>query len=436
MSLFECTYKRMIILIKNGANVNELNKDGQTPIFKAYGNSQENKIELLLKHGARVDIKDNDGNNILHYSQYFSPKSIGLIIKASTINLLHETNNLGETPIHRADYCDKILALYKYSKMKYKDITINVKNNENLYPVYIYYKYYKVYELKNNEIISCILKISENPNEIINAQDADGNTLLHLHNHDYDVPVDLVDVILKYRPNLLIKNNYGLISLFYKGYEHVVDILEHGKKYGVNLVNEKYPVKDTRYLQTVIYMNGKYANVLKKILQLGADLNVIDALGNTPLLHLIKNVHLQNSCVKLLLEYGANVYTVDNYGRTPLFYTHNQTEDENTITEMIIRKAGNKKEYVNITDNAGETALFFNDDTLNKLLISKNNHHKHIKQFKEKIKILIKNGINLEHKNHENKTAHQACKNKEIKEFLSKYYPNNKIKSIKRRMFK
>ena len=50
-------------LIKNGANVDEVDKYGQTPLFKAVL-SDWKLVKALVKAGASADIKDKDGNTV------------------------------------------------------------------------------------------------------------------------------------------------------------------------------------------------------------------------------------------------------------------------------------------------------------------------------------------------------------------------------------
>lgn len=77
------------ILLKAGANPNYLNFAGGTPLFYAFYNNNRSLIMQLLENGADPEIKNNDGNNILHWaSRYEEHKdNIELLIAISDMNL-------------------------------------------------------------------------------------------------------------------------------------------------------------------------------------------------------------------------------------------------------------------------------------------------------------------------------------------------------------
>lgn len=53
-------------LLKNGADINIQNKDGETPAFMAIKNGREDVAEKLFKINANVNLKNNDGYTVLH----------------------------------------------------------------------------------------------------------------------------------------------------------------------------------------------------------------------------------------------------------------------------------------------------------------------------------------------------------------------------------
>lgn len=59
------------IILENGADVNYVNKDGNTMLHHAvhWSNNKE-IVQILLEHGAEVNAKNNDGLTPLHYAQY------------------------------------------------------------------------------------------------------------------------------------------------------------------------------------------------------------------------------------------------------------------------------------------------------------------------------------------------------------------------------
>ena len=75
----------MIYLIKNGADVNAKNNDGNIALISASNRRHLEIVKLLIKNGADVNAKDNDGMTALMWTTgYFgdpSPEVIKLLIK-------------------------------------------------------------------------------------------------------------------------------------------------------------------------------------------------------------------------------------------------------------------------------------------------------------------------------------------------------------------
>lgn len=51
-----------------GANVNAVNSEGQTPLHLACWNGSKETLQLLIKHGAKLDLTDARKKTILHYA--------------------------------------------------------------------------------------------------------------------------------------------------------------------------------------------------------------------------------------------------------------------------------------------------------------------------------------------------------------------------------
>jgi ankyrin repeat protein len=60
------------ILIREGGNVNELDLFGATPLHYATWNETKECVEMLIEHGAVMDIKDNQDNTCMDYIELAS----------------------------------------------------------------------------------------------------------------------------------------------------------------------------------------------------------------------------------------------------------------------------------------------------------------------------------------------------------------------------
>jgi ankyrin repeat protein len=102
-SAYAGDYNAVQILIKNKAVINARNHRGKTPLHKAQ--YHEEIVDLLLKNGANPNIADNDGNSPLFSLcggsfAYWSTKAAKLLI-ANGAHVNHHNNN-GDTPLHKA----------------------------------------------------------------------------------------------------------------------------------------------------------------------------------------------------------------------------------------------------------------------------------------------------------------------------------------------
>lgn len=78
--------------LKNGADINARDNDGDTPLFMAaYGNKNPKVIKTLLEYGADVNIRDDSGKTPLNYAvKYNAEDKIFEILLASGANIENE----------------------------------------------------------------------------------------------------------------------------------------------------------------------------------------------------------------------------------------------------------------------------------------------------------------------------------------------------------
>jgi len=90
----------MELLLKKGANVNSINDNGETPIFKAIFNDSIRTllIEKLLEHGANVNLLNSFGEGILHYAirlgRYVWVLCVGIVFGNLLSNLSFNSSDL------------------------------------------------------------------------------------------------------------------------------------------------------------------------------------------------------------------------------------------------------------------------------------------------------------------------------------------------------
>ncbi len=119
-------------------------------------------------------------------------------------------------------------------------------------------------------------------------------------------------------------------------------------------------------------------DIAKSLIKKGADLEIKDEEGNTPLL--LSIYRDRNDIAKLLIEKGVNLEVTNKYGHTPLSVSI--VSDNYDIVKLLIKKGAdiNRIPLTMVTFNAR-----FSDNDI--------------------VKLLIDNGINIESKNEDGDTA-------------------------------
>ena len=76
-------------LLKNGANPNIINSEGQTPLILAAKSGKVNMIPILLQFGAAIDMQGNDGDTSLLAAakEGHTEAAITLVKKNADLNL-------------------------------------------------------------------------------------------------------------------------------------------------------------------------------------------------------------------------------------------------------------------------------------------------------------------------------------------------------------
>lgn len=93
------TERTLEILIKHGADINLQNKEGLTALMYAVKFSYSS-TEMLLKNHASVNIQDIEGNTALHHLLFFiNPQESIVEILINNGANVHIQNIRGETPL-------------------------------------------------------------------------------------------------------------------------------------------------------------------------------------------------------------------------------------------------------------------------------------------------------------------------------------------------
>ncbi|MBA3954687.1 ankyrin repeat domain-containing protein [Candidatus Dependentiae bacterium] len=92
-------------LLAQGADINEYDHFGFTPIYWAAIKSNTEMLQLLIEKGADFNKPNNFGTTPLHWGAYKSRTKLGKLLIQAGANV-DKSNNDGETPLHWAAKSD------------------------------------------------------------------------------------------------------------------------------------------------------------------------------------------------------------------------------------------------------------------------------------------------------------------------------------------
>ena len=266
----------------NKTTLNYQNKDGQTALMKAVLKNDLEYIKEIMKYEPDITLKDKNGLTALDH--------------ATELEIDFDDLNTYELP----DFIEEVEKLQK-------------ENPPNLFE------------------LTVLLDAYRN----INETDVDGNTLL-MHSVINNKHLEIVKEIMKYEPDLSIRNLHGHTALDIAKILNKEDVIKVLEEYASKAVNVKPPLLKpistfnkeldltTEQLQDLIQeikrlqrKSSPNLDDFQFFLDLLKDINETDYHGNTLLMHsVINNKHLE--IVKEILKNNPNLSIRNLQGYTAL----------------------------------------------------------------------------------------------------------------------
>jgi len=118
-------------LLTGGAQINDPNRFGWTPLHFAANSGKERLVALLLSRGARADVRNCHGCLPVHYAaELLHGAGLDLLIGRGHLDV---RDNEGKTPLAHAVECYNQQAAWKLTS---SGADVNVKNNYGYTPLY------------------------------------------------------------------------------------------------------------------------------------------------------------------------------------------------------------------------------------------------------------------------------------------------------------
>ncbi|MFP3021113.1 MAG: ankyrin repeat domain-containing protein [Wolbachia sp.] len=341
------------LLVKEGADISAENIFGRKPIHVAAENNNTNIIEFFLSKGMNVDDTDRYGRTPLYCASWNGHLGVVkyLVEKGADINAQDKG---GETSLDAA------------TDQKHEDVVGYLKQVQLDQELLIAAQYGNFDEVRD--------LVSQGAS--LNTKYSNGMTVMH--SAAYGGNLDIVKYFVADAKNSLeIKDNGSRVPLHYAAYNGKLDVV----KYFIDEEKVDVNLKDSDG-QTALHMasGGGHLDVVGYLASKGADIKAKDKDGKTPLdiainrkydsvVKYLKQAQLNEqllaavqdsdfSKVKDLINLGADVNIKDKDGKTPLHYASQSYHRLGMVKYLISKGAG-----IDVKDNSGRTPENEADDT-------------------------------------------------------------------------
>jgi ankyrin repeat protein len=323
------------LLVDKGADVNIRDKNKMTALMVAAEKGFFEIAKFLIDKGADINVKDKDGR---------TPLLIALDIDIDRFKLVSEKIKAG------VEIGERVL-IAKLLIERNADVT--VKDNNKRTPLIV--------AVENDHVE--IVKLLLNKGVDVNINDRNGRTvLITAANKGY---LEIVRLLLDRVSDINARDNTGMTALFAAVKSWCLEMIKQPPVKAHRLKIRKY--KEDVFLTTAAEPSEVYEEIIRLLLNKGADVNIQDNSGKTALMIAVKNKNME--IIKLLLKKHADIKAKDNKGRTVLIIASDKDNEE--IVELLLDKGAD----VNIQDDSGRTALMAAVESRNvdivKLLLKK-----------------------------------------------------------------
>ena len=283
-------------LVAAGANVNETDERGCTPLFYAVNSECVEAMVALLGLGADVHRWDGRGEPLMHYAaEGGSPGTIGLLLQAGAD--VNQSNPHGWTGLHEA-------ALLARPDIAWEFLAAGanldaVDDETGMKPLLVAAGRLGSDELPYTDVARLLLEHGADPN----AADAQVTTALEMAVGNEDP--ELVGLLLARGATHTPRSAARLGDL-----AAVERLLAGGTD----------PNARDYYGSTTLHDSIRHLGVAVVLLHHGADPRARDSYGETPL-HIWAQVGTDAAVASALVEAGAEVNARNVYGETPIYLT-------------------------------------------------------------------------------------------------------------------
>ena len=288
------------LAIKYPQHVNAICGRYRFPLLAALSKDHIEVAELLLEHGANVDVRETTGKTILLKTLTRPKRNLVNIVKfllehGTDVNARDDTGTL-RSPLHLAEYGGEL------------------------------------------EVAQMLVKHKAN----INFQDNDGKTPLHILSgrrfdvNKSDLAADHARFLLEHGAEVNRRDNHTqtplLLAAGWPWFKLMRILLEHGADANAENNDGKTPLHVL--LEWQMYDEDNIVNHARLLLENGADVNRRDKVNQTPLLLAMRRDWFK--LARIFLDHGAEANAEKNDGKTPLhLLSESRMRDEDEILDIM-----------------------------------------------------------------------------------------------------
>uniref|UniRef100_A0A672JHP8 Serine/threonine-protein phosphatase 6 regulatory ankyrin repeat subunit C-like n=1 Tax=Salarias fasciatus TaxID=181472 RepID=A0A672JHP8_SALFA len=275
------------LLVSHGADVMCKDKCGYTPLHAAAASGQSDVVQYLLSLGVETDEANIFGNTALHMACHTGQDAVATELVNCGANI-NQPNYHGNTPLHLAATSSSgVLCL---ELLVNNGADVNMQNKEGKSALHMAAMYGR---FTGSQILI------QNGGEV-DCVDVNGNTPLHVAaRHGQEL---LISTLLTNGADRSRQGIHGMIPL------HLAALYGFPDCCRKLLSNGENP----------IYVNSINVECLNLLINFGAELDIKDDLGRSPLHYAAANGNSQ--CTVSLVRAGAEVNELDLTNCSPLHY--------------------------------------------------------------------------------------------------------------------
>ncbi len=300
---------------EHGANILHANKNSETPLHRAAQHNSKHSTEYLVKRYPDLNIKDKKGNTPLHLAANWDQLETVQILVAAGADI-NAKNNDGHTIFDfvlfnlSKDY-SKVTPLLRWLiTEKGMDVNYKFAGKTPLYLLLSNNRWKSIHDTYGDvDGANWLIDLGG----IINGDD--NGKMLQCSHFIYSNRERYLPLLLRILENKMQIDVFALVVSAVNGRDQdVLDVII--RNYSVD-INAQHKSEGYTALHRCVFANY-FLDTVKFVLNLGANPNIADTSGRTPL-HVITNRRDKaDEILVCLLDAGAKVNIQDANGNTPL----------------------------------------------------------------------------------------------------------------------